>query len=429
MDIRDLNEIFNIEDITDDLIIVLNSFNEIHYWSKSCVNLFQISEARALNQKLVNILGEDLTHEPYYSYFSNTYKYTISADRVITYELRKFLSFKFNNERYMLIVLRDITMQFKVQSFMDIYYDSILSEYSSKPENESSESNEVKDNVNKNMNLRVQKLQEANKKLLKSLEAQGELLNKPYLGDKLDTIDLLIAGLSHEINTPLGIFITANSSVYLSLSELLDKFGYMQSVPTKKYLISELKKMKRCCEISDGSIKSMTSFIDKMRKISLTNYDDTNKKEPINIIVEDFINLIHHEIDNETIDLKVVCKDDFHTYSDYVMELLMCFYRNSLKHGFSKSFPEGKKKVIHILITLKDNCFRITYSDNGIGIEENNVHKVFDPFFSSNWGFNNAGLGLYTVYRMVRKQLNGTIFCKSKKMKYTTFVVDIPLFV
>jgi signal transduction histidine kinase len=94
---------------------------------------------------------------------------------------------------------------------------------------------------------------------------------------------------------------------------------------------------------------------------------------------------------------------------------------NSFVHGF------GDREVGKIQISgiSKNDSISVKYSDNGKGINKENLNKIFDPFFTTDKNLG-TGLGLHIVYNLVTQKLNGQIICESKQNEGTSFILDIP---
>jgi signal transduction histidine kinase len=96
---------------------------------------------------------------------------------------------------------------------------------------------------------------------------------------------------------------------------------------------------------------------------------------------------------------------------------------NSLMHGFEQ-IEQGK---IVIEVSNRDELLVIEYSDNGKGISQEHLPKIFDPFYTTKRGQGGSGLGLNIVYSLVTQRLNGRIECRSTPGLGTTFLIEVPL--
>ncbi len=216
--------------------------------------------------------------------------------------------------------------------------------------------------------------------------------------EKIASIAELAAGVAHEINNPLGII-----SNYIELLKIkqLDKDG-------KNKLAKIEKELTRIGEII-GSLLSFSKF-----------------REPPNRIVdlkrtaEEVIILLNHKLKNKRIKLKtsfdkkpsVIVGDE-----NRIKQLFINLIVNSIE-----AVLEGGE--IQIKIKVEDEFTEFSVTDNGYGIPEEIIDKIFDPFFSTKAGKNNTGLGLSICQHIVEAH-NGVITCKSGDR--TTFSVRFPL--
>jgi signal transduction histidine kinase len=93
---------------------------------------------------------------------------------------------------------------------------------------------------------------------------------------------------------------------------------------------------------------------------------------------------------------------------------------NSIQHGKN----EDKKNIINITMYETGDEISIKYRDNGLGIAPENLDKIFDPYFTTNFGKGNGGLGLYIVDNIVRNNFKGNISCNSVVGEKTIFVIS-----
>ena len=96
---------------------------------------------------------------------------------------------------------------------------------------------------------------------------------------------------------------------------------------------------------------------------------------------------------------------------------------NSLVHGF-----ENKNTgVIKLDITLDEDEVVMTYSDNGRGLSESDLNKLFDAFFTTRRGEGGSGLGTHIIYNLVTQSLSGSIEANSELGKGLTYLIRFPL--
>jgi signal transduction histidine kinase len=95
-----------------------------------------------------------------------------------------------------------------------------------------------------------------------------------------------------------------------------------------------------------------------------------------------------------------------------------------LIHGFNEGQKAGS---IKIEVKLQDKQLSLQYQDDGVGIEPENIEKVFEPFFTTHRSHGGSGLGGYICYNLVTNQLKGTINCESEIGQGVKFDIAYPI--
>ena len=226
---------------------------------------------------------------------------------------------------------------------------------------------------------------------------------KSYLmkTEKIASVAQLAAGIAHEINNPLGIIL---NYITLLKRKKLDLDG-------EEKLKKVEKELNRIAEI----IGSLLSF-SKLRQAPM-------KKVDLISIINEVVLLINHKLIAKKINL---------IWNNSIAELLIMGNENRLKQVFLnllvnsiEAVLDGGKIRIKLNINKTENSGEITITDNGYGIPDNILDKIFDPFFSSKVGKNNTGLGL-AICKQIIESHNGQIKCINGDEE-TTFSLKLPL--
>jgi len=251
----------------------------------------------------------------------------------------------------------------------------------------------------------LKRTQELEKSLTTIKRTQSQLIQS----EKMAALGGLVAGVAHEINTPIGLSITGITHIKdqtMSLKKLYDKQNMSQQ-EFENYLKINL-------DINDSiylNLKRAAELIQSFKEVAVTQSNeskyDFNLRENIDHIL---ISLRNH-LKKTDIDVKIECDKALRIYSDpgSISQIFTNFITNSLLHGFKK----GDKGIINIKVTEKDKNIHIIYKDSGKGIKKDDLPKIFNPFFTTNRQEGGTGLGLNIVYNIVTSKLNGTINAKS----------------
>ncbi len=257
---------------------------------------------------------------------------------------------------------------------------------------------------------RTKELEESNETLSMSLSqlkhAQKELIQN----EKLVSLGTLVSGIAHEVNTPLGIAITAASHLKEELrttSAALDdnkltKSGFeaflSSAFETESLLSNNLNRAAKL--IKSFKMVAVDQSSEEERIINLSGYIDE-------IILSLRPKLKHTDIQiikniPSNIDIKVTPGPLAQICTNLVM--------NSIIHGFSNGQKSG---AITISAQKEDENIALTYSDTGIGMDQETLKRIYDPFFTTRRADGGSGLGMNIVYNLVTSKLNGTIESKS----------------
>jgi signal transduction histidine kinase len=142
-------------------------------------------------------------------------------------------------------------------------------------------------------------------------------------------------------------------------------------------------------------------------------------------VIFDTINTLHSRFKKTAIDIQVDCPNEINVNSlpGVLEQILTNLLMNSLIHGFNEGQNAGS---IKIKVQEKGNNLHLEYSDNGKGIEKENLAKIFEPFFTTNRAHGGSGLGMYICYNLITTQLQGTITCDSTLDFGVVFNIDYP---
>ncbi|MFZ6872948.1 ATP-binding protein [Undibacterium sp. Di27W] len=223
--------------------------------------------------------------------------------------------------------------------------------------------------------------------------------------EKLASLGVLVAGVSHELNTPIGNMLLAASSLAEKLKEVagLIDTGKM----TRSGLVHALDE---CAGVSQLIVRSggrASELIDSFKRVSVDQTSQRRRQFDVRIAVQDSINALGGVITRAGVMVdncvpQGVMMDSFPGHLEQIINNLIM---NSLTHGFDG--VQGKR--INIRAQSNAGVIELEYADNGIGIAPALQHKVFEPFYTTRLGQGGSGLGLYIVHNLVQGIFKGSI--------------------
>jgi len=241
--------------------------------------------------------------------------------------------------------------------------------------------------------------------------------------EKLASLGNMVAGVAHEISTPLGVSLMSAS--YLNDTTLeFEKLNHAGKVKP-----SEIKKYsKKATEASSMVLSNLDRAADLLNSFKNVAVDQiVEKKRHFNLKtnIEDTLSSLRPKYKRTaiTVTLESPCDLEIDSYPGAFSQIITNLVMNSLLHGFD-GIDKGR---IIISFEKKENMLLFKYQDTGKGMDEATVNKMFDPFFTTTRSKGGTGLGMHIVYNLVSQTLKGRVECKSSPGNGTEFDIIVPL--
>ncbi|RKZ93250.1 MAG: guanylate cyclase [Candidatus Parabeggiatoa sp. nov. 1] len=273
---------------------------------------------------------------------------------------------------------------------------------------------------------RTHKLQKAKKEAENALQQLQATQQQLVEAAKMADLGNLVAGVAHEINTPIGIGVTAASRLETITKELTQKYEtrQMKRADLEKYL----KSTQQGNELILKNLTRAAELIQSFKQVAVDQTGDQPRTFALEVYLNEILMTLKPEFKRTKHQVSIIC-DSHITLSSYpgiFSQIFTNLIMNSLIHGF-KTQPEGRMTITVLQGEGKmANTLTLRYSDNGNGIPANVINHIFDPFFTTNRQGGGSGLGLHIVFNLVNHKLKGNIRCESVEGEGTTFIIQIP---
>jgi signal transduction histidine kinase len=237
-------------------------------------------------------------------------------------------------------------------------------------------------------------------------EAQGELVRQ----EKLASLGRLVAGVAHEINTPLGICVTATSHLVQELKLTREELaaGEMTEDSLEQFL-----------EIVDQSLRIMTTntqraaaLVRSFKQVAVDQSSEAIRSFNLKTYLSEVLLSLQPKLKGRPVQVEVDCAPDLvlDSFPGAVSQIVTNMLMNSLVHGFGH---EQAGKVVLRAALEKGDMVVLDYSDDGAGMDADTLAKLFDPFFTTRRGSGGSGLGAHILYNLVTGSLGGTVKAES----------------
>lgn len=240
--------------------------------------------------------------------------------------------------------------------------------------------------------------------------------------EKYASLGTLVAGISHAINTPIGIAISATSMINDTSKKILTLLD--NKTLTEKNLRQEIAILGESIELAESNLRKAAGQINNFKKIAV----DQSSSELSNFQLATHTQVLIDSLETEikkypiTVNNKIPTDLRVNSYISDYQQILSNLILNALHHGFNKN----QQGIINIEAKENEDSIHLTVSDNGKGIDSDMIKHIYTPFFTSTSRSKGPGLGLSIVYNLVKQRFGGDINVQSEPGNGTCFILDLP---
>lgn len=367
--------------------------------------------------------GEVLSKE--YKRDINGFDVFISVPNDIGYEEREWTYVKKNGAK--LVVNLGVTTMLdddgNIEGYLGVASDITDRKY---VEKELRNSTEELETLNEELRKHEEGLEEIVNNRTRELELSINQLKdtqfKLIESEKMASLGSLVAGVAHEINTPIGIGVTLASH----MQEKTNRFKaiYESGKLSKSDLENYVSVAGESSEMLLVNMERAADLIHSFKQIAVDQSSEVLRVFNVKDYINEILNSLHPKFKKTNHTVNVFCSEDIviNSYPGAFSQILTNLLLNSLIHGF-ENIDNG---IIDISINIEGEILKIVYKDSGTGIDEINISKIYEPFFTTKRGQGGSGLGMNIVYNTVTQSLKGTISCESSMESGTKFIIEIP---
>lgn len=269
---------------------------------------------------------------------------------------------------------------------------------------------------------RTRNLEEAKAELEASLEQLHKTQEELILSEKLAALGGLVAGVAHEINTPLGVGVTAGSFLEDKLQQLDADFrnGELKKSDLERFI----KTGRESCSTILTNLTRAAELIKSFKQVAADQSSEIPRRFNLRQYIDEVLLSLRpkfkrtdHVIENHCPDIAL------YSYPGAFMQIVTNLLLNALTHAY------GEDEYGHIRIggRVQGDRLTFTFDDDGHGIAPEIRGKIFEPFYTTMRGNGGTGLGLHIVFNTVTRTLGGTIHVESEVDGGTHFSITMPL--
>jgi signal transduction histidine kinase/ligand-binding sensor domain-containing protein len=256
---------------------------------------------------------------------------------------------------------------------------------------------------------RTDALRLANVELSGTLKELTDTQQKLIETEKMASLGTLVAGVAHEINTPVGIGVTAASHLH----EETRRFGIAVSEHTLTHsgLLRYRDMVVEATDLILRNLERASHLIRSFKQVAVDQSSEERRLIEVGPYLNEVLFALGPKLKRTAHHITVEAEGQLsaHIYPGALYQIIVNLINNSLAHAFA---PD---QVGHIVIRVQRHAaeLHLLYQDDGMGMDEATTRRVFEPFFTTKRGQGGSGLGMHIVYNLVTQMLRGTIKVRS----------------
>ncbi|MDR3435615.1 HAMP domain-containing sensor histidine kinase [Telmatospirillum sp.] len=240
--------------------------------------------------------------------------------------------------------------------------------------------------------------------------------------EKMASLAGLVGGIAHEINTPIGVALTAASYFERNTVDVSARFE--ANSLKKAELATYLASTREAATFIATNLTRAAELVQSFKKVAVDQTSEVRRSFDLAGYLAEIIQSLRPVLKKVPHVVGVDCPGGItiDSYPGAIFQIITNFVMNSLHHAFE----EGQPGHIQIAVREEAETVVIDYSDDGRGIAAEYLDKIFDPFFTTSRNRGGSGLGLHIVYNLVTTVLKGDIRCESEPGRGTRMNMTIP---
>jgi signal transduction histidine kinase len=276
---------------------------------------------------------------------------------------------------------------------------------------------------NENRQFIEDELRKRNSELATSMETIQMAKDQLVESERMASLGGLVAGIAHDVNTPLGVSVTATSFLQDRLRKLQN--AYDEKKLTGNTMNSFFSDADQTITLLTNNLNRASNLISSFKQVAVDQTSEAEREVNVSEYLTEVVQSLAPNFKKTQHTIDIHCPDNLSiTCAPGVLaQIVTNMIMNSLIHGF-----EGRVKgAIKLEISEQNNNLVMNYSDDGRGLDEETLERHFDVFFTTRRGKGGSGLGTHIMYNLVTQTLGGIIEAFSKPGQGLQYIITIPV--
>ncbi len=300
---------------------------------------------------------------------------------------------------------------------------SVIQKINLEREQKESEILTLNETLEHNVFIRTMELEQNMQVLRKTVDDLKKTQRKLAEQEKMASLGSLVSGVAHEINTPLGVAITASSYLTQTADELFKLFN--SGTLTKKDFSDAMSELVETNMMVSKNLERAAALVKSFKMVAVDQTNEDVRSFDIKDYIESVLLSLAPKFKRTTHQVIIEAPENLMVNSSpgALSQVLTNLLMNSLIHGFE----DRQNGVVRIVIRQIDDLIHLDYFDNGKGVDPSIRDRIFDPFVTTARHKGGSGLGTHIVYNLVHQVLGGSLSLMGDTKQGVHFAIEFPI--
>jgi signal transduction histidine kinase len=256
------------------------------------------------------------------------------------------------------------------------------------------------------LELRVCEVDVSNRELSGTLQRLKQTQEQLINTEKMASLGALVAGVAHEINTPIGVGVTAASTLVGTTESA--KRRYEEGSLTQSALTLYWEQSLSAGKMILGNLDRAASLIQSFKRVAVDQSNNEIRRFNLGEYLAEVMQSLSPQLGKAGLSYQLECEDELliRSYPGALSQIVTNLVMNAISHAY----PNGENGNLSLKVWVSATGeIALKFTDDGVGIPAEHLARVFDPFFTTKRGSGGSGLGLHIVYNLATQQLCGRI--------------------
>ncbi|NNM52891.1 MAG: hypothetical protein HKM02_11835, partial [Pseudomonadales bacterium] len=242
--------------------------------------------------------------------------------------------------------------------------------------------------------------------------------------ERLAALGKIVAGVAHDMNTPIGIALTASTTLVETVRRIDEE---AQSGQIRRYILNQfITDSKLASQLIESNLHRAIDLISGFKQVAVDRASAQRRAFDLDVMLQTIVSTTLMPLlkpDGHELMLDIAGDMHMDSYPGPLGEVITNLVSNAIMHAFE----DKRHGQMFLRARSLSGGVEIKFSDDGKGIPPENLQKIFDPFFTTRMGRGGTGLGLSNVHTTVTGLLGGSISVSSVLGQGTEFRLLLPL--